>query len=609
MRKIISILILCLISASYATAQTKPAKTQTDLQKTANDLKALGSLFKKKPKPGASSAPVKGDNGMNGPAGTMPPPDDKMFMEPGGATLCADSHGATFLHDGVLYEWGDRTYGQTGGGAAVKTFMPVQVTTDNDWKKVYTGGYINLAIKTDGTLWSWGWGPRGELGLGNTHLIATPTRIGYDTTWVSASGAEGNAAGIKSDGTLWVWGSNVDGQLGVGPTLNSRAEVPMRINKDHDWAKVAAGEGYYIALKKDGSLWGWGYNKSGGVGASTVYETQQAPIRIGHDNDWVKVITGEGGGASFGIKADGSLWAWGYNRDNQLGIGNVPNSFTPVLVGTDRDWVTVANRINYTLAIKSDGSVWKFGYQTKGIQRLNIRGKFIAAAAALNFMVLMRSDSTLWSQGNNSDGGLGYINNANYYTTDFVPITQFPVPVITTKPKAVLAKMLNDEAALLFKQSNSRLSILDKNKIATTLNFKLSADKKQFILNAESVDYPFDVHVYSTDMNKDGVEEVFVFYGNSFTSGNTGSSVMLFMRDVHGDWHSCLDNQGATVNVLPSGTNGYNDLAIGVPGFQYPVFGWNGSNYVRIRNITEAQLTSIKHIDVTTLSKALYKQK
>ena len=117
------------------------------------------------------------------------------------------------------------------------------------------------------------------------------------------------------------------------------------------------------------------------------------------------------------------------------------------------------------------------------------------------------------------------------------------------------------------------------------------------------------MHVYATDINKDGVEEVFVFYGNSFTSGNTGSSVMLFIRDVHGDWHSCLDNQGAAVSVLASGTNGYNDLAIGIPGFQFPVFGWNGSNYVRIRNITEAQLAATRHIDVTALSKALYKNK
>jgi len=607
MKTYLPLLLFTVFIASVCQAQ-KPTNTQKDIQQVSQSIKQIGSLFKKKHKQGDTTAATAKNKAIeSGTDGTMPPPGDKLFAEPGGGVLVADSHGGTVLINGVIYEWGDRTYGWTGNTDVTKTFFPVQVTTDNDWCSVYTGGYYNLGIKTDGSLWSWGWGNTGELGLGDIYRMARPSRIGRDTTWVTVSAADGHAAGIKKDGSLWIWGNNVDQELGVPPSVNSKVLSPIQMGKDHDWVKVAAGYDYNLALKKDGSLWTWGRNQNGDMGVPTLYDTQQAPIRVGHDNDWVKIFTGTSGNASFGIRANGTLWAWGNNASGQLGIGNVSSSPVPVQVGVERDWITLSTRLNNTVAIRADGSVWHWGFNIKGIQRLNIRGKYVAVAAALNFTLLMRSDGTLWAIGNNSDGGLGYIHNPNFYTNDPVQITEFPAPVITTKPKAVLSTILNDDAVLLFKQSNSRLSVWDKNQVAKALDFKLSHDKKQFVLNDQSADYPFDVHVYGTDMNKDGVEEIFVFYGNSFTSGQTGSSVILLMRDSQGDWHPYLGNEGIAIYVLGTRSKGYPDLAAGIPGFQYPVFGWNGTNYTRVKNITETELANLKPINVTVLSKSLYR--
>src|SRR5262245_828527 len=89
---------------------------------------------------------------------------------------------------------------------------------------------------------------------------------------------------------------------------------------------------------KDGTLWAWGYNFNGQLGDAT-YINRPAPVKIGTGTTWVSVSTG----ASFsvGLMADGTLWAWGYNAYGQLGDGSNVDKIVPVQVGADNKWVSV----------------------------------------------------------------------------------------------------------------------------------------------------------------------------------------------------------------------------------------------------------------------------
>ena len=40
----------------------------------------------------------------------------------------------------------------------------------------------------------------------------------------------------------------------------------------------------------------------------------------------------------FGVKTDGTLWAWGQNDTGQLGQNNTTKYSSPVQVGSDTDW-------------------------------------------------------------------------------------------------------------------------------------------------------------------------------------------------------------------------------------------------------------------------------
>lgn len=187
-------------------------------------------------------------------------------------------------------------------------------------------------------------------------------------------------------------------------------------------------------------------------------------------------------------------------------------------------------------------------------------------------------------------------------TKYIVLLCAFVVPVFSAAQNTV-----SEGARLFFANTASKLSAAEKNAIYTQLGFLLSADKKQFILDKESADFPFDVLVYPTDLNKDGKEEVFVQYGNAYTSGQSGSSIVLFIQDKTGNYKQHLGFPGLTPEVLTTTNQGYPDLIIGGPGFAYPVWRWNGNAYNLHRQVKEADLLKLKRTPVEVLSKAYTK--
>jgi len=61
------------------------------------------------------------------------------------------------------------------------------------------------------------------------------------------------------------------------------------------------------------------------------------------------------------LKADGTVWTWGWNGFGQLGDGTFTDRSTPVQVVGLSNVIAIAARDYHTLAIKSDGSVWAWG--------------------------------------------------------------------------------------------------------------------------------------------------------------------------------------------------------------------------------------------------------
>ena len=267
-------------------------------------------------------------------------------------------------NNGSLWGVGQGDYGLLGNGSTTQTNTTLQqIGTATNWQKISASTDMTIGLKTDGTIW--GWGQNDQYEMGNNTCCAnqlTPIQIGSANHWVDIeTSLAASAFALKNDGTIWGWGLNLAGLL-ADNTVMARS-VPTQLNSDTDWASIHVGAAHILALKTNGTLWSWGggeYGQTGDGLSPSLYRSY--PRQVGTDT-WSKVFAGWK--VSFGIKPDGTLWAWGLNDVGQLGIGNTTNQFTPVQVGTDTDWVDVvsggAGNDQFTIATKSDGTVWAWG--------------------------------------------------------------------------------------------------------------------------------------------------------------------------------------------------------------------------------------------------------
>lgn len=164
---------------------------------------------------------------------------------------------------------------------------------------------------------------------------------------------------------------------------------------------------------------------------------------------------------------------------------------------------------------------------------------------------------------------------------------------------------LNAVASLLFKDIKTTLTSADKNQIATKLGFVLSGSQNQpFAQDQGSKEYPFTATVYPTDLNKDGKDEIFIVFGNSYTSGATESSVALFIKNAAGVYTDNLGFPGTAPDILSTISLGYPDLLIGGPGFEFPVLRWNGKTYAFYKQVSEATYNKLKKMTLEEVSKS-----
>ncbi|MCL2504109.1 MAG: RCC1 domain-containing protein [Coriobacteriia bacterium] len=69
--------------------------------------------------------------------------------------------------------------------------------------------------------------------------------------------------------------------------LRHSKNVPTRIGDATDWKVASAGDYHSLGIRSDDSLWAWGYNREGQLGNGTAgnYHYKSTPVRVGAAND------------------------------------------------------------------------------------------------------------------------------------------------------------------------------------------------------------------------------------------------------------------------------------------------------------------------------------
>jgi alpha-tubulin suppressor-like RCC1 family protein len=243
----------------------------------------------------------------------------------GAGHMCAQ------LSDGALFCWGRNTAGQLGTGDLQPHLVPVKVDLPVPVDRLSAGGSFTCARGTDSSLWCFGANEQGQLGIGNTTQQTKPasvTPLAGQVVRVSTGAA--HTCVFTTDGSVWCWGDNREGQLGTGDTTPRSS--PVKIDAAGLATQVFTGGAHSCALRVDGSLWCWGGNRFGQLGTGDTQgrltPTAIAPAVLG-----TSVQAAYAGGAhTCAVKVDGSVWCWGNNQYGQLGADVGPFAKDPAMV-------------------------------------------------------------------------------------------------------------------------------------------------------------------------------------------------------------------------------------------------------------------------------------
>lgn len=275
---------------------------------------------------------------------------------------------AALTRTGTVSTWGDNSYGQLGDGTTTRRTSPVTVTGVDGVTQLAAGNYHVLALRSDGTVAAWGLNNASQLGDGTTTTRTSPVTVTGLTGIVQVAagglpGYAGHSVALKSDGTVWTWGYGKSGQLGLGSATSTA--TPTKVTGLPQVAQVAASGDDTYAVGKDGSLWAWGDNSYGQMGNPNARHTQTSPIQV---NLTAVTSVTAGGTHALALTSDGTAWGWGNNNTGQLGDGGAcgKTCLTPVKVSGLSDATVLAAGYVHSLAATSDGTMRAWGRNAEG---------------------------------------------------------------------------------------------------------------------------------------------------------------------------------------------------------------------------------------------------
>jgi alpha-tubulin suppressor-like RCC1 family protein len=138
---------------------------------------------------------------------------------------------------------------------------------------------------------------------------------------------------------------------------------------------IGAGDEHSLAVKSDGTAYAWGYNDDCqlGLGEDTCRPTgldnlfYPYPMAVDFPSDRLMQAIAGGGVHSLALEDNGIVWSWGGNSHGQLGVGDEPLHYeSPVLVKNLFDVKAIAAGENHSLALRNDGTVWAWGSTAHG---------------------------------------------------------------------------------------------------------------------------------------------------------------------------------------------------------------------------------------------------
>jgi hypothetical protein len=186
------------------------------------------------------------------------------------------------------------------------------------------------ALDAQQRAWCWGINKHGELGNASVPLgtdpTETPVLVAGHHQFSSLIGSNGISCGLDTSHQLWCWGRDILSDRS-SPAVIYQEPVAVQaglsfVTVDLSWSNQACG----VLANGEAYCWGTGY-----MGDGQGWQTSATPIAVGSDANWQSIAMG--GTGACGVKTDHTLWCWGTNWE-PVPIPGLPGGpmLSPVMV-------------------------------------------------------------------------------------------------------------------------------------------------------------------------------------------------------------------------------------------------------------------------------------
>jgi alpha-tubulin suppressor-like RCC1 family protein len=273
--------------------------------------------------------------------------------------------------NGTVMAWGRGAGGDLGDGRKQSSGVPVRVAFPAGVKIAALGEaeFEAYAIDSTGQGWAWGLGDGGSLCLGNERRVSVPQEVPGMTDALAVQGGEHHVLWLLKNGTVETCGINTAGQLGVGRSI-AEASTPLTVPGLSGVVQISAGNKSSAARTSSGAVYMWGANANGQVGidsnANRIYTPSRVPLP-GPASD-----ISAGGDFAYNSHTlalvEGVPYGWGADEAGQIGDGQTRDKLSPVLAtawsGLDLTQIVAAGESSFGLT--ADGDVYAVGSNELG---------------------------------------------------------------------------------------------------------------------------------------------------------------------------------------------------------------------------------------------------
>jgi alpha-tubulin suppressor-like RCC1 family protein len=237
---------------------------------------------------------------------------------------------------------------------------PASVNGIQNVADVAAGCSHTLVVKSDRTVYAWGDNSSRQLGTGGTTDSLVPVRSGSLVGIVTVAAGAKHSLALTAGGRVYAWGNNTVKELGRN-TDGTPSPVPTDVGLS-DIVAISAGESFSLALSASGQVYSWGCNTYNQLGRKDDPDNLIKSISIPADFEGVIAISA-GGTHAVALTADGKIWGWGNNQQNQLGtIAGTPQPIaTPTQLDFPGSYRAIAAGYDFSLALDSEGKLWSVG--------------------------------------------------------------------------------------------------------------------------------------------------------------------------------------------------------------------------------------------------------